>query len=211
MPIGTPFSGEVYFHYCPTSQKGYVGQTTAGMENRWRDQVRHSVYPQKPDFRFPLSRAIRKYGPVAFDHQILAVARTKEELDNLEKVWIILLRTRETGYNVTVGGEGNLGNPHSEKTKAQISRNRKGKALGNQNARGTVQTPEMRQRKSEANLGHKFSAEHNEKIRQARIGVKRPDVTAWNNRRWSNPEAHAKASALAKTQRARELAEKSNA
>ena len=33
--------------------------------------------------------------------------------------------------------------------------------------------------------GKKFSAEHNEKIRQARTGVPRPDVTAWNNRRWA--------------------------
>jgi group I intron endonuclease len=202
--------GEVYVHTCTANEKSYVGQTTQGMAKRWREHVRHSRSPKCVDFRYPFARAIRKYGPEAFEHQILAIARSKAELDNLEKVWIILLNTRENGYNLGAGGEGNPGLSHTEESKAKISKNRKGKNLGNRNAAGTVQTPAMRQRKSEANMGCVFSQEHNEKIRRARTGVKRPDVTAWNNRRWSNPEAHVRASELATAQRAREIAEKAN-
>ena len=210
MNLAKPFAGEIYVHTNTVNGKSYVGQTTAGVSNRWCDQVKITRWPKHVGYNYPLSRAIRKYGQDAFEHQILAVAKTKAELDNLERIWIILLNTRENGYNIVAGGEGKLGGAHSPETCAQISRNRKGKALGNRNAAGTVQTPEMRQRKSEANLGHHFSASHNEKIRQARMGVKRPDVTAWNNRRWSNPAAHEKASQLAKAQRARELAENSD-
>jgi group I intron endonuclease len=185
-----PFSGEIYVHTNVLNGKSYVGQTTAGVSKRWQEHVRHSRLPKRADFRFPFARAIRKYGPEVFESQVLSVAHTKAELDNLEKVWIILLQTRgEKGYNLGAGGEGNPGLKHTAASKEKISKNRTGKALGNRNAAGTIQTLEMRKRKSEANLGRKFSTEHNEKIRIARTGVKRPDVAAWNNARWSATRA----------------------
>src|ERR1700680_749414 len=118
----TRLFGEVYFHYNPASGKGYVGQTTQGTAQRWSEHVLHSRSPKCVDFKYPLARAINKHGPEVFEHQVLSVARTKAELDNLEKVWIILLNTRETGYNLGAGGEGNLGLRHTAEAKAKISK-----------------------------------------------------------------------------------------
>lgn len=203
-----PFRGEVYFHYNPVSQKGYVGQTIVGVVSRWKDHVKHAYLPKSAGFLYPFARAIRKYGPDAFEHQVLSSAHSRAELDNLEKIWIILLQSRESGYNLATGGEGNPGLKHTAEAKAKMSRNRTGKALGLTFNRGRNASAETCYKRGASNRGKKFSAEHKEKIRQTRIGVPRPDVTAWNNLRWANPESHRRASELAKLQRARELAEK---
>lgn len=206
-----PFRGEIYLHWNTVSQTGYVGQTTAKLYQRWCDQVKVTRWKTNAGYNYPLSRAIRKYGKDAFEHQILSVASTPEELDRLERLWIWALRTRIDGYNIKMGGEkGQFGVPHSEATKKKISQNRKGKALGNQNALGTIRSEENKVQDRLRHKGKKFSTAHNEKIRRARLGVPRPDVTAANNKRWANSEAHERASQLAKAQRARELAEKTN-
>lgn len=184
MAQSSNFVGEVYVHTCLVNEKSYVGQTTQGVQKRWNDHVRHSRIAGSPDFRYPISRAIRKYGANAFQTQTVSRAQSKAELDNLEKIWIILLQTQENGYNITGGGEGHP-MPHTPESCAKISANRTGKALGNKNAAGSVRTPEFKLNASLKMKGKKFSLEHNEKIRKARIGIKRPDVTAWNNRRWA--------------------------
>jgi len=185
MSESTPIFGEVYVHTCTVNGKSYVGQTTVGVSKRWAEHVRHSRLAKCADFRYPFSRAVRKYSPESFESQVLAVASSKAELDNLEKIWILLLQTRETGYNLGTGGEGNPGLSHTAKTKAKISQNRAGKGLGNKNAVGTVRSEEQKKKDRLQNIGKKFSAEHNDRIRIARTGVKRPDVTAANNRRWA--------------------------
>lgn len=187
--VATPFTGEIYLHWNPITDRGYVGQTINGVSNRWRDQVKVTRWPHHGGYRYPLSRAIRKHGKEVFEHQVLSVSHTKTALDNLEKVWIILLQTREQGYNLATGGEGNPGLNHTAIAKAKMSKNRKGKALGNRNAVGHRCSVAHKQAISQKLTGKKFSAEHNEKIRQARTGVKRPDVVAANLRRWSDPAA----------------------
>jgi group I intron endonuclease len=186
-----PFRGEVYLHWCPATNKGYVGQTTAGVPIRWRDQVKITRWPSNAGYLYPISNAIRKYGKDAFEHQVLAVAKTKAELDNLEKIWIVLLQTRRpTGFNLATGGEGNPGLAHTRESKEKISKNRTGKALGNKNAAGQVWTEERKQKLSQKLQGRKFSEEHNKKISVARAGKKHPAATIWNNARWANPEEH---------------------
>ena len=182
----TSIFGEIYVHTCTDNGRSYVGQTTAGVPHRWCDQVKITRWPRNPGYRYPLSNAIRKYGKAAFEHQVLSVAQSKDELDNLEKIWIILLQARRpNGYNLAAGGEGNPGLSHTAESIAKMKANRTGKAVGNQNAAGSVRTPEFRLNVSSKLKGKKFSAEHNEKIRLARTGVKRPDVAAANNRRWA--------------------------
>lgn len=183
-----PIFGEIYLHYCPISQKGYVGQTRNGLVKRWCDQVKVTRWKNNPAYKYPLSNAIRKYGKDAFEHQVLAVAKTKQELDNLEKVWIILLQSREHGYNLAIGGEGNPGLKHTPESKAKISKNRTGKALGLTFNRGRVRTEETRRKISDSTLGLKRSSDTCERIRKARTGVKRPDVVIANKKRWANPE-----------------------
>jgi hypothetical protein len=71
---------------------------------RWRDQRNEAVRGESKS-RY-LQAAIRKYGWDGFDHQVLSTATTQAELDNLEKVWIILFQAtnRKFGYNLMNGG-----------------------------------------------------------------------------------------------------------
>ena len=138
-----------------------------------------------------------------------------------EKAMIALFGRKDIGTgclrNLTDGGEGSTGYRHTEaakqkdreshlgrqpglgilhtdESKLKISQNRKGKNLGNCNAAGRVCSAEHKRAISQKLTGKKFSVEHNEKIRQARIGVPRPDVTAANRRRWSDPASRLKQS-----------------
>lgn len=89
--------GNIYVHVNKTSGKVYVGQSR-NIKERWR-----SRYREQPRF----SRSIKKYGWDGFDHLILASGiEDQEKLNNLEKVWIILLRStnRNLGYNIAPGG-----------------------------------------------------------------------------------------------------------
>lgn len=169
----TPFRGEIYVHTNLLNGKSYVGQTTRGTAGRWREHVRHSRSPKIADFRYPFSRAIRKYGPAAFESQILSVASTKEALDNLERLWIILLQTRETGYNLGGGGEGNLGLRHTAATKAKIS----AAHIGNKYCVGRQCTPTHRANQSRAVKGRILSPEWRAKIAAAGFGRKHSEET----------------------------------
>ena len=90
-------NGCIYIHVNKTNGKVYIGQTRS-IRNRWR-----SGYKQQPHFR----KAIIKYGWNGFDHLILADGISEQKkLDNLEKLWIILLQgtNRDCGYNLVPGG-----------------------------------------------------------------------------------------------------------
>lgn len=93
-------SGTIYFHSHKESGKVYVGQT-------W-DYYRRTV-GKAWDYRGSqhMFYAFKKYGWDAFDHQLITVdIQTQEEMDNLEKIWIILLHShdRRFGYNLRLGG-----------------------------------------------------------------------------------------------------------
>lgn len=110
----------VYLHTNLENGKVYVGQTWQKPQDRW---VRH-CYDAAKGARGcrRLGDAIRKYGRNAFDQQILGIAQTQAELDNLEKLWIILLRSDnpQFGYNLQAGGSG-IRHRQSEETKKIIS------------------------------------------------------------------------------------------
>jgi group I intron endonuclease len=55
-------------------------------------------------------KAIRKYGEDCFEHKILEVCHSLEDVLKREIYWIDRLHTTvdENGYNMTKGGEGNL-------------------------------------------------------------------------------------------------------
>ena len=132
-------TGSIYVHTNKANGKVYVGQTWQEPEARWTDQ-RNSARRTKIGGCRYLDSALRKYGWDNFDHQIAATASTPEELDNLEKLWIILLRSTDPqyGYNLRSGGRGGFPveetrqrmsavaktrkrRPCSEETKAKIS------------------------------------------------------------------------------------------
>jgi group I intron endonuclease len=110
----------VYLHTNLENGKVYVGQTQQKPADRW---TRHCYDAMKGARGCRLfSDAIRKYGPEAFDQQVLGEMQTQSEIDNLEKIWIILLQAtnHQFGYNLQAGGSGTR-RRQSEATKKIIS------------------------------------------------------------------------------------------
>lgn len=107
----------IYLATCLVNYKVYVGQTNTFLSKRRWAHVNRKDYD---DF---FHRALRKYGEHNFIWEILGKAETKEEANNLERIWIVLLRSkdREYGYNLTAGGDGSIGHRHSEETKRKRS------------------------------------------------------------------------------------------
>ena len=148
----------IIYQLLSPSGKSYIGQTTRPFKERWRQHL-----TKTNEGGFAIHGALRKYGPENFIVQELSKATTKEQLDNLEKVWIILLQsaTPEYGYNMTWGGEGGS---HTEETREKLRQIQK-KVVN----RGHSQ--ETREKIRIGHLGLKFSAEHRKKISLNRRGV----------------------------------------
>jgi group I intron endonuclease len=106
----------IYCHTNRVNGKRYVGQTLSTMEKRWTAHVSVAKCNRGRQTRL-LSAAIRKYGPDAFDHEVLEIiVGTQEEADLAEAEWIKRRGSRSpAGYNLTAGG-GSRG-LHHESTK----------------------------------------------------------------------------------------------
>jgi group I intron endonuclease len=93
------------------NHKAYVGQTV-NLADRKKQHL-SAVRTGKSGF---LHRAMRKRGVENFDLQTLAEVSTAAEADNLEAIWVALLRTNksEFGYNCTSDGQGCVGKDHGE-------------------------------------------------------------------------------------------------
>ena len=76
-----------------------------------------------------IKQAIKKNGRKNFSKDIIEYCKNKKELDEREKYWIKYYGSinPKIGYNITLGGEGNLGLKHTKETKKLFSKQRKGK------------------------------------------------------------------------------------
>lgn len=216
----TPFFGEIYVHTCMANEKSYVGQTTAGMEKRWKKHLTAARLPHHPGYNALIAKAIRKYGADTFEHQTLSVARSAQELDNLEKVWIILLQTKQPlGYNIQAGGStwtperlarmAARKREFSPEGRAALVRNgqaRRGQKMSPEAIektasanRGRIKSPEERAKLSVANTGKTKSSETRAKISAATLGRKDSiESCAKKSASKSTPEARAANSARVK-------------
>jgi group I intron endonuclease len=91
----------VYLLLNQVNLKGYVGQHKGSdLAKRWTAGLRNV----KPNPH--IAAAIKKYGSQAFSREVLAHCRTQEETDNVERLWICVLRTYDPkhGYNMQYGG-----------------------------------------------------------------------------------------------------------
>jgi group I intron endonuclease len=168
---------EIYLHFCETSGKSYVGQTVVGVGERWNHGNGYR------ECRV-MERAIKKHGKDSFHTFILANAANQEQLDNLERLWIIVLNTSApNGYNLKSGG-GN-GRHHAD-TRARISashiglrhtiESRQKMREGNKGRThwvGKKHTPEARARQRASHLGLKQSPETVARRVAKNIGKKR--------------------------------------
>lgn len=120
-----------------------------------------------------IKNSIKKYGKENFIKEIIEYCNSKEELNKKEKYWIEKLDCINSGYNISIGGEGgNLG----VKVNKKISKAHKGKKLtdehkrkigrsGEQNAfYGKKHSEETKKHLSKISIGRKHSEESKRKI-----------------------------------------------
>jgi len=111
------------------NNKEYIGLTTRTLEERWKQHIRESNREGGWEWNTPLGNAIKKYGKDSFEVFVLEECSSETEMKQKE---IQLIRERkslafETGYNLTLGGDGRLGYKLSEETKRKIGEGNKGK------------------------------------------------------------------------------------
>jgi group I intron endonuclease len=212
--------------YCHTNKvngKRYVGQTTGTMESRWTEHV-HAARQQRGSRL--LGAAIRKYGPDAFDHEVLEViVATQQEADLVETGWIGRKASRApSGYNLTAGGGSN--GLHHEDTKRLIGESSKRRLeemtdeqqiaffqknihlwtperLTRQLAR--VQSKEVREKVSSAqkDFWAQFSPEEKSaRVRHQLAGMSAEKKSARVRKAWANATPEARAERVSKAQEA---------
>ena len=105
----------IYVHQNKINGKLYIGQTKQKPQERWRNGEGYfnSTY---------FYHAIKKYGWSNFNHIILIENLSLQEANEIEKFLINKYNTKNHnfGYNLTDGGDGQLGRIPSEETKEKI-------------------------------------------------------------------------------------------
>lgn len=87
--------------------KKYVGQTRRSVEERWDEHVHEARAGERRrnESCRALARAIVKYGPERFTHDVLAIVYTQAAANRAERWWIARLSCRAPhGYNLDAGG-----------------------------------------------------------------------------------------------------------
>lgn len=112
---------DVYLIHNLVNGKIYVGITKRGVYQRWLWHCSDARLKSKTY----LCNAIRKYGPLSFSYEVLNKVKTKEEANNLERLWILVLRSYDgsVGYNLRLGGEGR--GSYTKEERKQLSLNAK--------------------------------------------------------------------------------------
>ena len=160
--------GVVYKITNKINGKVYIGQTTSTFDNRYKGDL------YKYTHNIHLKRAIGKYGIDNFSiEKEFKLAYSKEELDNLEKEYIIKFDCINNGYNLREGGANGK---FSEQSKMKMSLSRKGEKSC---WYGKHHSEETKSLLSEMNTGenHPFYGKHHsdesrEKIRLSTLGEK---------------------------------------
>lgn len=86
--------------------KSYIGQTKRTVNIRWQEHLKSSLYAYRTDYSYPLHSAIRKYGKTNFSLETIEIVPV-ELLDEREIWWIKYYDSHNSGYNITLGGQGN--------------------------------------------------------------------------------------------------------
>lgn len=84
----------------------YIGQSI-DIERRWKTHLQPCIYanPFSESYNYKLYVAFRKYGVESFIFSIIELCE-REQLNEREQYWIKHYDSYNTGYNMTIGGEG---------------------------------------------------------------------------------------------------------
>lgn len=172
--------------YCLTSPSGKryvgVGMNYKGINERWSAYMNLRCKGQ-----INLYNALKKYGPENFKFEIILQTDDADRAYSLEKQLICFWNLVEKGYNISIGGKSPmLGKKHSKETKEKIRKANTGKKYSdttkeklanNYHNKTDTEKEKFINRIKEANTGRRNSIEHNEKIRQSRLGISRSKET----------------------------------
>lgn len=103
--------GCIYIIKNKCNDKVYIGQTTQGAENRWKQHCKPCERKRK---NYTLYKAMNKYGVENFYYEVLENNVPYEELDEREKYYIEKYDSFKHGYNSTPGGDGKVINKIKE-------------------------------------------------------------------------------------------------
>lgn len=91
--------GYIYKIYNDNNNKIYIGQTSVGVNSRWKEHL----YNAKSNNSSAIYTAMRKYGIDTFHIETIEECEN-EKLNEREKYWISYYDSYKNGYNSTVGG-----------------------------------------------------------------------------------------------------------
>jgi group I intron endonuclease len=134
------------------NSKCYIGWTSQPLEKRW-DQ--HKKTAQKNQDNRPFYNAIRKYGIDVWNLETLEILPTKEIAKQQEVHYIKLFESYDTGYNATLGGDGNNGIKMSPESNIARSNALKGIPKDYDRMAGKSHSEESRKAISESHKGMK--------------------------------------------------------
>lgn len=167
--------------YCAVNKvngKMYVGQTIHSLSHR---KTTH-LYAARSNTqnKYAFHKAIHKYGENAFSWKVLEKRVPNEKLDELEIIYVDLLDSFLTGYNLTMGGEGCHGCVHNAETrkKMSIAAHNKPPMTSETRARigaasaGRIKSEKAKHKFKVARTGHIVSEDTRLKISKSSIGKK---------------------------------------
>jgi group I intron endonuclease len=148
----------IIYKYTSPSGKHYIGKTV-NPKARKREHLCNSKTINNKFYC-----AVRKYGLDSFEYEVLfeSILLSIDELNSVlnkkEKHFIKMFDSFNNGYNLTLGGDGQIGFKHSEKTKALYRQQRQS------------YSKETLEKMSNSAKGKSPSKETIEKIRLGNIG-----------------------------------------
>lgn len=141
----------------------YIGKTAYELKMR---KACHLSYSKRGSNTY-FHRAIRKYGIENFEWSILSEIDNELKLNAMEKFYIMIYRKMTNIYNLTEGGDGQLGRSPSEETKKKFSEMYKGKII----------SEETKNKISKGNKGKKRSEEFKKNLSEMKRGLKYSEET----------------------------------
>jgi group I intron endonuclease len=98
--------------------KVYVGLTSMGLKKR---KTKHLYEAKKKAYNSAFHAAIRKNGVSKFLWEVIDKSDSMDDLYKKESYWISFFNSYKDGYNLTKGGEGNLGYKYTDEDKMKVS------------------------------------------------------------------------------------------
>lgn len=157
--------------------KMYVGITSKSVEARYRQHLKRVNAGEN----YKLYNAMRKYGVENFTYRLIDVASDWQDACKKERFYIAKYNSRDNGYNMTLGGEGQYGLVYTDEMRKARSILSKGEGNPNygrvSSMRGKHYTEAQRLKYKESAKKRWLNKEYIEAQRLSHIGKKHtPEV-----------------------------------